>query len=135
MVMTRSPGSMSFDKALSIVVLPEPVPPEMMMLKRLAPAIFRQVAIFSDIEPKFFIMSTVIGFSENLRIEMAVPRSDSGGMMTLTRLPSCRRASQSGLVWSMRRPTLLTIRWAIWNRCSSSRNWICAISSLPFRST
>jgi hypothetical protein len=33
-------------------------------------------------------MSSVIGFSENLRIEMAVPRSDSGGTMTLTRLPS-----------------------------------------------
>ena len=33
-----------------------------------------QVAIFSDIEPKPRIMSSVIGFSENLRIEMAVPR-------------------------------------------------------------
>ena len=53
-------------------------------------------------------------------------------MMTLTRLPSWRRASASGVVWSTRRPTLLTMRWAIWNRCSSSRNWIWAISSLPF---
>ena len=74
MVSTRSPGSISFDKALSIVVLPEPVPPEMMMFMRLAPAIFSTVAIFSDIEPKPRIMSMVIGFSENLRIEMAVPR-------------------------------------------------------------
>ena len=32
------------------------------------------VAIFSDIDPKPRIMSSVIGFSENLRIEMAVPR-------------------------------------------------------------
>ena len=54
--------------------------------------------------------------------------------MTLTRLPSGRRASASGVVWSTRRPTLLTMRWAIWNRCSSSRNWIWAISSLPLRS-
>ena len=45
-------------------------------------------------------MSSVIGFSENLRIEMAVPRRDSGGTMTLTRLPSWRRASaqRRGLV-------------------------------------
>src|SRR3712207_9295497 len=68
----------------------------MMTLKRLAPAILRQVAIFSDIEPKPFIMSSVIGFSENLRIEMAVPRSESGGMMTLTRLPSWRRGAAGG---------------------------------------
>ena len=54
-------------------------------------------------------------------------------MMTLTREPSWRRASASGVVWSTRRPTLLTMRWAIWKRCSSSRNWICAISSLPLR--
>ena len=133
-VMTRSPGSIIFDMALSMVVLPEPVPPEMTTFMRLAPAIFSTVAIFSDIEPKPRIMSSVIGFSENLRIEMAVPRSDSGGMMTLTRLPSWRRASASGVVWSTRRPTLLTMRWAIWNRCSSSRNWILASSSLPLRS-
>ena len=80
-------------------------------------------------------MSSVIGFSENLRIEMAVPRKLSGGTMTLTRLPSGRRASASGVVWSTRRPTLLTIRWAIWNRCSSSRNWMWASSSLPLLST
>ena len=96
MVITRSPGSIIFDKALSMVVLPEPVPPEMTTFMRLAPAILSTVAIFSDIEPKLFIMSMVIGFSENLRIEMAVPRSDSGGTMTLTRLPSWRRASHSG---------------------------------------
>ena len=70
---------------------PEPAaefPPEMITFMRQAPAIFRQVAIFSDIEPKPRIMSSVIGFSENLRMEMAVPRRLSGGMMTLTRLPS-----------------------------------------------
>ena len=105
-----------------MVVLPEPVPPEMTMLKRQAPAILSAVAIFCDIEPKPAIMSSVIGFAENLRIEMAVPRKLSGGTMTLTRLPSLRRASASGVVWSTRRPTWFTIRCAIWNRCSSSRN-------------
>src|ERR671918_3035768 len=96
MVITRSPGSIIFDRALSIVVLPEPVPPEITTFMRQAPAIFRQVAIFSDIDPKPRIMSSVIGFSENLRMEMAVPRSDSGGMMTLTRLPSWRRGAGRG---------------------------------------
>src|ERR687898_3667881 len=96
MVMTRSPGSIIFDKALSIVVLPEPVPPEMTTFIRLAPAILSSVAILSDIEPKPVIMSKVIGFSENLRIEMAVPRSDSGGMMTFTRPPSWGRGGAGG---------------------------------------
>src|SRR3546814_10541126 len=93
MVMTRSPGSIILDMALSIVVLPEPVPPEMTTLNRHAPAIFSTVAILSDMEPPFAIMSMVIGFSENLRIEIAVPLSDRGGTMTLTREPSARRAS------------------------------------------
>ena len=68
------------------------------MFIRQAPAIFKAVAIFSLIEPKSLSMSIVIGFSENLRIEIAVPRSDSGGTMTLTRLPSLSRASASGVV-------------------------------------
>src|SRR3546814_15930868 len=85
MVMTRSPGSIILDMALSIVVLPEPVPPEMTTLNRHAPAIFSTVAILSDMEPPFAIMSMVIGFSENLRIEIAVPLSDRGGTMTLDR--------------------------------------------------
>ena len=121
-VSTRSPGSIIFDSALSIVVLPEPVPPEMTTLNRLAPAIFSAVAILGLMLPNPAIMSSVIGLAENLRIEMAVPRSDSGGTITLTRLPSFRRASASGVVWSTRRPTELTMRCAIWNRCSSSRN-------------
>src|SRR3546814_15463223 len=73
-------------------------------------------------------MSSVIGLAENLRMEMAVPRRDSGGTMTLTRLPSGRRASASGVVWSTRRPPLFTMRWAIWNRCSASRDLIGARS-------
>src|SRR5258705_12753201 len=101
MVITRSPGSIIFDRALSMVVLPEPVPPEMTTFMRLAPAILSTVAIFSDIEPKLFIMSMVIGFSENLRIEMAVPRSDSGGAMTLSRAPAPGRGGRSGGGWGV----------------------------------
>jgi hypothetical protein len=42
-VSTRSPGSIILDRALSMVVLPEPVPPEMTMFNRQAPAIFSAV--------------------------------------------------------------------------------------------
>ena len=135
MVSTRSPGSIILDSAFSIVVLPEPVPPEITMLNRDAPAIFSRVAMSWLIDPPLAIMSRVIGLAENLRIEMAVPRSDSGGTITLTRLPSFNRASASGVVWSTRRPTELTMRWATWNRCSSSRNRILASSRRPLRST
>jgi len=51
------------------------------------------------------IVSRVIVFLENLRIEMAGPSIASGGAMMLTRLPSARRASTSGVDSSMRRPT------------------------------
>ena len=101
----------------SIVVLPEPVPPEMTMFMR-DRAGDLQVSSPSSrtfrAEALHHVERVNPGFSEKLPNEMAVPRSDSGGMMTLTRLPSWRRASQSGLVWSIRRPTLFTIRCAIW---------------------
>src|SRR4051812_22411555 len=126
MVMTRSPGSIIFDNALSMVVLPEPVPPEMTTFIRDAPAIFSTVAIFSDIEPKPFIMSRVIGFSENLRIEIAVPRSDSGGMMTLARLPSCRGAAHSGGGWAIRAAALFAMRCRGWERKFFSRDTVWA---------
>src|SRR3546814_7422241 len=70
MVSTRSPGSIILERALSIVVLPEPVPPEMTMLKRLAPAILSAVHIFWLIAPHWQSMSSVIGLAENLRIEI-----------------------------------------------------------------
>jgi hypothetical protein len=52
-----------------------------------------------------------------LRIVSAVPSIESGGAMTLTRLPSGRRASQMGLDSSTRRPTWLTMRWQILRSC------------------
>ncbi len=73
----------------------------------------------------------VMGFSENLRIEIAVPFRLNGGTITFTREPSFKRASASGVVWSTRRPTWFTIRWAIWNRWLSSRNLIGASCNLP----
>ena len=65
--------------------------------------------------------SRVISFLENLRIEMVGPSMASGGMMMLTRLPSLRRASTSGVDSSTRRPTSVTMRVATCRTCGSSR--------------
>src|SRR3546814_7963102 len=103
MVSTRSPGSIILERALSMVVLPEPVPPEITMLKRQAPAILSAVHIFWLIAPHWASMSSVIGLAENLRMEMAVPRRDSGGTMTLTRLPSGRSEEHTSELQSLMR--------------------------------
>ena len=50
------------------------------------------------------MMSSVMLFFENLRIEIEQPSIASGGAMILTRLPSSSRASQIGQVSSTRRP-------------------------------
>ena len=97
------------DSALSSVVLPEPVPPEIRMLSRQRAAIFSSVAIAGEMLPLAAIVSSVIVFLENLRIEIDAPSIASGGMMMLTRLPSGRRASTSGRDSSMRRPMRVTI--------------------------
>jgi hypothetical protein len=48
MVTMRSPGSIICDMAFSSVVLPEPVPPEIRMLRRERAAIFSTVAIAAE---------------------------------------------------------------------------------------
>ena len=70
----------------------------------------------------------------NRRIDSAGPSSASGGMIAFTRDPSRSRASTIGLDSSMRRPTELTIRSMISNRCWSSLKTISVSSSLPLRS-
>jgi hypothetical protein len=49
------------------------------------------------------------------------PSRDSGWAITLTRLPSGRRASQIGEASSTRRPTWLTIRWQMFISWALSR--------------
>ena len=59
---------------------------------------------------------------------MVGPSMASGGMMMLTRLPSLRRASTSGVDSSTRRPTSVTMRVATCSTCGSSRN--CDVGQL-----
>src|SRR5258707_8803110 len=83
------------DSALSSVVLPEPVPPEIRMFSRQRDAIFNTVAIAGEMLPPAAIVSRVMLFFENLRIEIDAPSSANGGMMKFTRLPSGRGAATS----------------------------------------
>ena len=70
------------EMALSIVVLPEPVPPEMTMLKRLAPAIFSAVAMAFDIDPPAGVTGTaVLG---EIEIEYVIDRGPKTGTVTGT---------------------------------------------------
>ena len=61
----------------------------------------------------------------------AGPSIASGGAMTLTRLPSGRRASQIGLDSSTRRPTWLTMRWQMFMSWALSAKRICVFCTLP----
>ena len=113
MVTILSPSSIMRDRALSSVVLPEPVPPEIRMLRRTRAAIFSTMAICGDRFLWRSMMSRVIFCLENFRIEMVGPSRASGGMMMLTRDPSSSRASTNGVDSSTRRPIRVTMRVAM----------------------
>ncbi len=78
--------------------------------------------------------ASVYGSRENFRIVSVGPRSDSGGMIALTRLPSGRRASTIGEDSSTRRPTCETMRSMIRSTCASSVKLTFARSIRPLRS-
>ena len=116
-VMMRSSWSIEPVRQLSSVVLPEPVPPEISTLQRTRPMISSSVLVSGEIEPYLTSCSSLRRSFLNLRMVSAGPSIASGGAMTLTRLPSGRRASQIGLDSSTRRPTWLTMRWQMFMSC------------------
>src|SRR5437868_15544631 len=104
MVTIRSSSGTNADIALSVVVLPVPVPPEMRMLSFPFTQAARNCAAFGEIEPKEIRSFIVYGSRENFRIVSVGPLSASGGMIALTREPSGRRASTIGDAAAARRP-------------------------------
>src|SRR5258708_13947760 len=102
---------MNDDRMLRSVVLPEPVPPETRMLKR-ARTQERRNDMRSGLDDRNrFTTSAGPHFSlANFRIVRQGPLRAMGGMTTLTREPSFRRASQMGVDSSTRLPTRLTMR-------------------------
>ena len=120
MVIRRSFSEMNADSALSIVVLPEPVPPEMIVVMRAFTAAASSSAIGGLSAPISTSLFRLNGFLENLRIETSGPSTAIGRTATLTREPSSRRASHIGCDSSTRRPTAETILLMMRSRCASS---------------
>ena len=134
MVTTRSPGSIKRDMAFISVVLPEPVPPEMITFSRARPATSSTRATCWVSEPKLTSLAKSIDFLLNLRIEIYGPSSASGGKTILTREPSFSRASTIGLDSSMRRPIAEAMRWEMLATCVASRKRMSDSVTLPRRS-
>jgi hypothetical protein len=125
---------MNADSALSIVVLPEPVPPEMIVVIRALTAAARTSLIAGRSAPTSTSFFRLYGFLENLRIDTSGPSTAIGRTAMLMREPSSRRASHSGWDSSTRRPTAETILLTMRNRCGSSLKRTGVGSSMPARS-
>ena len=134
-VMMRSSGPMQSEMALRSDVLPEPVPPETTMFFLKATHASMNFIISGLMEPNETSLSSVKRDLPNFRIVRHAPSGVMGGMTALTREPSSRRASTSGLDSSMRRPTLFTIRSMTRMRCPGSRKCRSESATLPLRST
>ena len=130
----RSSLGMNDDRTLSVVVLPEPVPPDTKRFSRASMHARRNSNISGVAVPNPIRSSTVYGRVENFRTVMTGPTSDSGSMIALTREPSGRRASTRGLDSSIRRPSGVMIRSMIRRTCSSLRNTESTRWILPRRS-
>ncbi len=72
------------ERALSIVVLPEPVPPEMTMFSVQWTHALRNIAMLWESARNAINFSIVSGLLLNLRMVITGPLRASGGMMTLT---------------------------------------------------
>ena len=110
------------ESTLRSVVLPEPVPPDTIILSLPFTAASKNSSIFGDTEPHFTRLSAVIGVLPNLRIVRIGPISERGGIITFTREPSSKRASHIGLDSSTCLPTFDTILSTICIRWSLSLN-------------
>ena len=126
---------MKADRALSSVVLPEPVPPLTRMLRRAATA-----AASSSWSSSVSVPSSTSSVgpgraAEKRRIDSEGPSTASGGMTTWTREPSSSRASTIGLSSSTRRPSGARIR-SIASRSDCSEAKRTSVGSMrPRRST
>ena len=134
-VTMRSSFGTKAESAFRVVVLPVPVPPEMRTFSLPRTQAERKCAASGVVVPNSIRSSIVYGSRENFRIVSVGPRSESGGMIAFTRLPSGRRASTIGEASSTRRPTCETILSMIRSRCALSTKVASVASILPLRST
>ena len=122
MVMIRSSSGMKLESTFRNVVLPDPVPPVTSMFNRARTHSPRNSPISGEIVPRPIRSGMVSRRWANLRIVIAGPFSESGGMMAFTRDPSGSRASTIADDSSTRRPTWATILSRIRRRCPSLAN-------------
>ena len=120
---------------LSMVVLPVPVPPLTRMLRWSITQERRNWPRPRVMLPISIRSSMVSRWMGNLRTVRQGPLTASGGMMAFTREPSGSRASTSGWLLSMRRPTWATIRSMIASVTLSEMNRRPDFSITPSRST
>ena len=135
MVTIRSSCGMNADNALSEVVLPEPVPPEIKIFLPIFTTAVRKAAIAADSAFFSTIVASVNGSEGNRRMVIVGPSNASGGIITLTLEPSIRRASAIGEDSSTRRPTRETIRSITRITCVSSSKTTALFWILPLFST
>ena len=126
---------MKLEMMLRVVVLPEPVPPEMTMFFLAFTHISRNSAICGVSVARVIRSSAPSRSFLNLRMVMQGPLRASGGMMALTREPSARRASTSGEDSSMWRPSGATIRSITPSTACAELKAFSTRCSLPLRST
>ena len=109
-VMMRSVRGMKLESTSSMVVFPEVPPPATTMFIRAWTQALRNSTIAAVSVPFAINWSTESGLRRSFRIVKAGPLTARGGMMTLIREPSGRRASHIGEFSSTRRPVPMTMR-------------------------
>ncbi len=115
--------------------MPELVPPLTRMLQRARTAARSSSPISSFMVPRPSRSSGLSGSLRNLRIDTTGPSSASGGITTLMRPPSGRRASTIGFDSSSRRPIGARMRRTMRSRWLLSAKRTGMRSSTPCRDT
>ena len=135
MVTTRSLSGTYWDRALSRVVLPAPVPPAISRLRRASTMPARSGSRALGKSPCFTRPSRSSPWWWNLRMEITTPSRASGGTMTFSREPSGRRASTMGRLSVIGRPTRAVIHSAVRISASGDGNVTPVRWSMPSCST
>ena len=133
-VTIRSRGPISHERALSSVVLPEPVPPATAMPHLVLTAQDSRVAYQAGSAPSPTRRRSVHARSENLRMVMEGPSMEIGSTTAFTRSPFGRRALTRGLALSSLRPRGARMRSMAIMICSGESKRVSAWHISPPRS-
>lgn len=133
-VTVRSDRSISFDRTLSSVVFPAPVPPATSRFIRSETDTRSSSAPSSVMPPTSTSASRSVTASEKRRTATIGPSTDAGGITAWSREPSGSRASTAGLARSIRSPRGAITRSTAAITARSSANATSVRSREPRRS-